>query len=48
MYGLMGDDESSVSEHELITIERGAGNKLSTFDYNMLIKEIIQPTDYYK
>lgn len=47
-YGLIGDEESSVSEHELITIQRGAGNKANTFDYNMLVKEIVRPTDYYK
>ena len=47
-YGLMGDDEASVSEHELITIQRGAGNKLATFEYSMLVSEILQPTDHYK
>lgn len=48
LYGLMGDREEDVAEHELITIARGNGNKLRSFDYEKLIEEIISPTDYYK
>jgi hypothetical protein len=48
LYGLLGDEDSSVSEHELITIMRGAGNKLNTFDYTKFVEEIVRPTDYYK
>lgn len=48
LYGLLGDDETSLAEHEIITLFRGAGNKLSTFDYTQLTNEIVRPTDHYK
>jgi len=47
-YKLMGDSEDQISEHELITIIRGNGNKLPTFNYTKLVEQIIQPTDEFK
>lgn len=47
-YNLMSDHPDDISEHELRTILRGAGNKKVTFDYGKMIEQIIQPTDEYK
>ena len=47
-YGLMSEHPDDVSEHELRTILRGAGNKKLTFDYGKMIEQIIGPTDEYK
>jgi hypothetical protein len=48
-YGLVNPmDSNSVSEHELITIQRAQGNKLPTFEYEKFAQQIIQPTADYK
>lgn len=48
-FELMGDDaRTQTCEHELITILRGTGNKLKSFDYNKIIEQIIKPTDEFK
>jgi hypothetical protein len=51
-YDLIDEDhsenESYVTEHELMTIVRANGNKLSTFNYTKLIEQIISPTDEFK
>ena len=49
-YGLITDDQgpNDVSDHELITIMRGAGNRTPLFNYHKLIEQIIQPTDEFK
>jgi hypothetical protein len=48
-YHLTGDDHpDDVSEHELRTILRGAGNEKSTFDYRKFIEQILAPTDEFK
>lgn len=47
-YQLTGDHPDDVSEHEMRTILRGAGNKKSTFKYAKFIDELIHPTDFFK
>ena len=39
--------DDKLCEHEIITLQRGAGNKNPAFDYEALIREIIEPTNYY-
>lgn len=47
-YNLISDHEEDISEHEMRTILRGAGNLTATFDYNKFIEQIIRPTDEFK
>ena len=49
-YGLISDEQgpNEVSDHELLTIMRGNGNRTSVFNYVKLIEQIIQPTDEFK
>ena len=49
-YELISDDQgpNDVSDHELLTIMRGNGNRTSVFNYVKLIEQIIQPTDEFK
>lgn len=47
-YGIIGDNPNDISEHELLTILRGNGNKLPTFNYVKVIEQIIRPTDEFK
>lgn len=47
-YRLTGDAEDDVSEHELRTILRGAGNKKETFNYVKFVEQIVEPTDEFK
>ncbi len=47
-YALLGDGDSDICEHELMTIVRANGNKLATFNYRKLIEQIVSPTDEYK
>ena len=46
--GLMGDEDWDLSEHELRTILRGAGNARLTFNYRKLIEQLVEPTDEFK
>lgn len=47
-YRLLGDGESDICEHEILTVVRANGNKLPTFNYLKFIEQIIAPTDEYK
>jgi len=47
-YGLYGNKEGQVAEHEIITIMRGGGNKEPHFSYNKLIEQYLRPTDEFK
>jgi len=46
-YDLLGDGNKDISEHEIISIVRGNGNKDATFSYIKFIEQIIAPTDEY-
>jgi hypothetical protein len=46
-YNLLGNGDKDITEHEILTIMRGSGNKMPTFDYVILIEQMISPTDYY-
>ena len=48
MYRVTGDEDGDVSEHEMRTILRGAGNKKDTFSYLKFVEQIILPTDEFK
>ena len=39
---------SEMSEQEMITILRGNGNRLKTFDYQKILAQIVKPTDEFK
>jgi len=47
-YGLIGDEDFQLSNHELLTILRANGNKESTFNYRKVIDQITNPTDAFK
>jgi hypothetical protein len=47
-YNLISDDPGDISEHEMRTIVRGAGNLQATFVYSKFIEQIIHPTDEFK
>lgn len=48
-YNLINDENpEAISEHELRTLVRAAGNKLPTFEYEKFIQQVIQPTADYK
>jgi hypothetical protein len=47
-YNLVGHRPEEISEHELRTILRGAGNLTNVFQYDKFISELINPTDYFK
>jgi hypothetical protein len=47
-YGLIGHNQGQLTEHELITIMRGGGNKSPYFSYTKLIEQFIRPTDEFK
>lgn len=47
-YNLMGQHRDDVSEHEIRTIVRGAGNRTPFFAYEKFIQQIIHPTDEFK
>jgi len=47
-YGLSGNDDSQISEHEVRTILRANGNKQPHFNYTKVIEQILKPTDEFK
>eukprot|EP00605_Chrysophyceae_sp_TOSAG23-4_P002829 GSChrysophyteH1.ASY1.ANO1.3114.1 assembled CDS len=47
-YGLYGNEEGQVTEHEIITIMRGGGNKEQYFSAKKLIEQYLRPTDEFK
>lgn len=47
-YGLYGNGDGQVTEHEIITIMRGGGNKEPLFSANKLIDQYLRPTDEFK
>jgi hypothetical protein len=47
--GFVFDNSASgMSEQELITITRGNGNRLKTFDYTKILEQLVSPTDEFK
>jgi hypothetical protein len=48
LYGLVGDEEQQLVEHELRTIVRANGNKARSFDYIKFIEQVVNPTDEFK
>jgi len=47
-FDLLGNEEGQISEHEIRTIVRANGNKLTHFDYTKVIEQIVKPTDEFK
>jgi hypothetical protein len=47
-YQLLGDKDTDLSEHEILTVVRANGNKVATFSYPKFIEQVINPTDEYK